>query len=531
MVCKIENFDVGTHDYRSLFNQLDLKKGGKVTFEEFQTALGKIDHPTSQDQELIKSLFGSIDLDNDKIIDFDDVQQYFKKTDEQIAAGFKKIDVNNDGKLSRLEMVNYMKNELHLDPTDADIDFIFNTVDYKSSEYITYEKFRNFLLFIPRLEGSRVRNAFKLVSAKVNLSSEGDVIVDQQFVEGIEFFLAGGISGVVSRTCTAPLDRIRMFLVARTDLSSTMLSSKSTIAKRIAEGAPKHQIEEAIKTAAQKSSEGHNHASKVPKIIRSPIVQAARTLWQQGGIRTFFVGNGLNAVKVFPESAVKFGSFEGTKRLLANIEGVNEVSDLSSVSVFFAGGVGGLVGQFTVYPIDTVKFRLQCADIQSSSKGNELLIQTAKELFQKGGIRSFYRGLLIGSAGIFPYSALDLGTFTTMKNWFIKRECKKNPKIREEDVKLSNFKVLSLGALSGTISGTLVYPINLIRTRLQAQGTYAHPSTYNGFNDVLMKTISKEGYSGLYKGLVPNLVKAVPAVSISYFMYENTKALFGLKNA
>ena len=91
--------------------------------------------------------------------------------------------------------------------------------------------------------------------------------------------------------------------------------------------------------------------------------------------------------------------------------------------------------------------------------------------------------------------------------------------------------VLSLGALSGTFGATVVYPINLLRTRLQAQGTYAHPYTYNGFSDVLSKTIAREGYPGLFKGLLPNLAKVAPAVSISYFMYENLKYFLRLDNS
>ena len=76
----------------------------------------------------------------------------------------------------------------------------------------------------------------------------------------------------------------------------------------------------------------------------------------------------------------------------------------------------------------------------------------------------------------------------------------------------------------------MVYPINLLRTRLQAQGTYAHPYTYTGFVDVTRQTIQREGVQGLFKGLVPNLAKVIPAVSISYLMYENLKVLFKLND-
>lgn len=39
---------------------------------------------------------------------------------------------------------------------------------------------------------------------------------------------------------------------------------------------------------------------------------------------------------------------------------------------------------------------------------------------------------------------------------------------------------------------------------------------YTGFMDVARQTLAREGWIGMYKGLVPNLAKVVPAVSISY---------------
>lgn len=518
------------NDYHSLFKKLDIHRNGEITLQDFKEALKDLKHPFRENPELIKSIFESFDSNNDKVIDFNDFKLYLTTTDDQILKGFNKIDLDNDGKLNKADFVHYLKKTLNLSPTDSNIDMIFKQIDYKNDGYVTYDEFRDFLLLIPRLNGSRIKTAFKFIVEELDISSDGDVTLINQFLNGFGFFLAGGLSGVVSRTCTAPFDRIKVFLIARTDLSSTVMHSKSEIARQIANGASKHVIEEARKKVVAAEAAAAKQAAEHPKTIRSPIIQAARTLWKQGGFRTFYVGNGLNILKVFPESAMKFGSFEATKRFLSNVEGVSDTSQLSKVSTYLAGGVGGVCGQFTVYPIDTLKFRLQCSNLESSVRGNELLIQTAKELFREGGFRIFYRGIFVGVSGIFPYAALDLGTFTTIKNWLVRRESKILG-VREEDVRLPNYMVLSLGAMSGTFGATMVYPINLLRTRLQAQGTYAHPYRYDGFNDVLKKTIAREGYPGLFKGLVPNLAKVAPAVSISYFMYENLKFLFGLNNS
>jgi solute carrier family 25 (mitochondrial phosphate transporter), member 23/24/25/41 len=133
----------------------------------------------------------------------------------------------------------------------------------------------------------------------------------------------------------------------------------------------------------------------------------------------------------------------------------------------------------------------------------------------------------MGLAGMFPYSAIDLFIFESCKSFYLTSRAKRF-RCHEEDVQMSNIITASIGASSGAISATVVYPINLLRTRLQAQGTVLHKATYTGFIDVTRKTIQGEGWRGLFKGVTPNLLKVAPAVSISYVVYENSKALLGL---
>lgn len=62
-------------------------------------------------------------------------------------------------------------------------------------------------------------------------------------------------------------------------------------------------------------------------------------------LRLINAGNGLNVIKVMPESAIKFGSYEGAKRALASFEGHGDPQNINGVSKFIAGGMGGMVSQ------------------------------------------------------------------------------------------------------------------------------------------------------------------------------------------
>lgn len=57
------------------------------------------------------------------------------------------------------------------------------------------------------------------------------------------------------------------------------------------------------------------------------------------------LGNGLNVIKIMPETAIKFGSYEAAKRALANFEGHGDPKKLSSWSKFASGGFAGMIAQ------------------------------------------------------------------------------------------------------------------------------------------------------------------------------------------
>lgn len=240
------------------------------------------------------------------------------------------------------------------------------------------------------------------------------------------------------------------------------------------------------------------------------------------------LGNGLNVLKIMPESAVKFGSYEAVKKVLAALEGHNDPRNLSPYSKFAAGGTAGIISQFSVYPLDTLKFRMQCETRQGGLSGNALIRQTAYKMYEEGLVRTAYRGLTMGLVGMFPYSAIEIGTVELLRTTFKKYKSRYYG-MHEEDATPGNVVTGLIGAAGGSIGATAVYPLNVLRTRLQTQGTFMHPPTYTGIVDVAQKTWRNEGVRGLYKGLTPNLLKVAPAMSITWIVYENTTKLFGLE--
>ncbi|EME40444.1 hypothetical protein DOTSEDRAFT_74125 [Dothistroma septosporum NZE10] len=322
------------------------------------------------------------------------------------------------------------------------------------------------------------------------------------YVPDVGYFLAGGLSGITSRTATAPLDRLKVYLIAQT-------------------GATK---EEAVQAAK------NGHAAVALRHGFTTLWGSCRELWAAGGLRSLFAGNGLNVVKVMPESSIKFGAYEASKRAIAKLEGHNDPKRIAGSSTFVAGGVAGMIAQACVYPLDTLKFQMQCETVKGGEHGTRLIWHTAKKMWARNGIVAFYRGLPMGLIGMFPYAAIDLATFEGLKKRIIARNRRRDPSIKhDEDALPNNFSLALMGGFSGAIGASIVYPLNLLRTRLQSQGTASHPRTYTGIMDVTSQTIKGEGVRGLFRGLTPNLLKVVPAVSITYVVYENTKKALHLQ--
>lgn len=68
-----------------------------------------------------------------------------------------------------------------------------------------------------------------------------------------------------------------------------------------------------------------------------------------------------------------------------------------------------------------------------------------------------------------------------------------------------------LGSIAGCIGATAVYPIDLVKTRMQAQ---KHKALYDNSLDCFKKIIKNEGFKGLYSGLAAQLVGVAPEKAI-----------------
>ncbi|CUS21951.1 LAQU0S04e04588g1_1 [Lachancea quebecensis] len=96
------------------------------------------------------------------------------------------------------------------------------------------------------------------------------------------------------------------------------------------------------------------------------------------------------------------------------------------------------------------------------------------------------------------------------------------------DKALDDTQITALsGAMAGFLAGITVCPLDVAKTRLQAQGLRSGlPNYYNGIAGTLKTIVRDEGVRGLYKGLVPIIMGYFPTWMIYFSVYESSKKIY-----
>lgn len=84
------------------------------------------------------------------------------------------------------------------------------------------------------------------------------------------------------------------------------------------------------------------------------------------------------------------------------------------------------------------------------------------------------------------------------------------------------------GVVASVVAKTGVFPLDLVRKRLQVQGPtrgryiYSNIPEYKGVFGTMGMIVRSQGVKGLYRGLPVSLIKAAPASAVTMWTYERT---------
>jgi solute carrier family 25 carnitine/acylcarnitine transporter 20/29 len=155
-------------------------------------------------------------------------------------------------------------------------------------------------------------------------------------------------------------------------------------------------------------------------------------------------------------NALLFVSYNRTLTLL----GEDYVSPISLPKIWTAGAAGGLATFIVSAPTELIKCRTQVS-APTNSPGNQTSLAIAKEIWARNGLRGLYFGGGITSVR----DAVGYGFY-----FWSYEICKRMLKSEEEDTpRIAGAKVLLAGGIAGVVTWASIFPLDVIKTRVQTQ--------------------------------------------------------------
>lgn len=131
-------------------------------------------------------------------------------------------------------------------------------------------------------------------------------------------------------------------------------------------------------------------------------LRVARQLFQDRGVRALYAGGGPTLLREIVGNAIYFTVYQVIKQALMQFRGLRE-GDAATFVV--AGGCAGTAYWFSIFPLDTVKSIVQAQEAHITG------MQVARDLYAKGGVAAFYKGVGPAMLRAFPACAATWTTF------------------------------------------------------------------------------------------------------------------------
>ncbi|OQU99740.1 hypothetical protein CLAIMM_05328 [Cladophialophora immunda] len=211
--------------------------------------------------------------------------------------------------------------------------------------------------------------------------------------------------------------------------------------------------------------------------------------------------------------ALYFLWYREAQDAIRNLRGYAASQHLTAVDYLTASSASGLLAAILTNPIWVVKTRMLSTSASQAGAYPGLMFGL-RAIYKTEGFRGFFHGLTPTLVGV-SHGSLYFVAYEKLKLW---------RKTAKRDQPLSNLDTIMASSLSKVFAGTVTYPHQLVRARLQTYDPSATTHVRGPGVIALIKQIWRnEGFVGYYKGLFPNLLRVVPSTCVTFLVYENTR--------
>jgi len=195
----------------------------------------------------------------------------------------------------------------------------------------------------------------------------------------------------------------------------------------------------------------------------------------------------------------------------------------------FSGGAAGTIASCITNPLEVIKTQLQSSStskaaggeiaatmtkaVSSSSSSSSPFVVVARTIFERDGVRGFWRGMRPTLMGIIPARSAYFFAYEQSKKALGKAGLEEGGTI--------NALISGLGA--GVAGNSLTNPIWMVKTRMQLLAdTGAGQVAYGGYRDAVSSIYREEGVGGFYRGITASYWGCAEG-SVQFVLYERLK--------
>lgn len=279
----------------------------------------------------------------------------------------------------------------------------------------------------------------------------------------------GAVSGAIVKTAMAPIERVKL-------LMQTQDSNPKVI------------------------------SGEIPKY--TGIGDCFKRVSAEQGAKAFWRGNLVNCLRYGPQQGSALAFNDAIKRTFPKFNPKTDYyKDFGSK--LFAGGLAGGAANVVCYPFDFARTRL-ASDLGAGKAQFNGIGDCIMKTVQAGGITGLYRGAAVTVAGAFVYRGGQLGLFAQVMDM--------NPYKADKGM-VGIVAAFVSATVARTITTPFNYPFDTVRRRMMLDSEKpAAERLYKSGVNCFMQVMQKEGFKGMYKGLVPELVRGLggPMVLTAY---------------
>ncbi|GAB0136093.1 hypothetical protein EsDP_00004410 [Epichloe bromicola] len=192
----------------------------------------------------------------------------------------------------------------------------------------------------------------------------------------------------------------------------------------------------------------------------------------------------------------------------------------SPAEYFIASALAGATTSALTNPVWVLKTRMLSSD-KGSVGAYPSMLAGARTILQTEGVRGFYRGLAVSLLGV-SHGAVQFAVYEPAKRMYLneKRE-QGGSDPGKQSLKMANEATLVISSVAKLVAGAVTYPYQVLRSRMQ---NYRADERFGrGVGGVIARIWREEGVVGFYRGLVPGVVRVMPATWVTFLVYENVK--------